>query len=444
MSLVHQVLRDIDQRNESADAIPAGLVAEKKASAMPNSAVWLALVIVAMAAALVWALMSVTADAPSVNIVTVEPDGLSVSSANMQSSASMRLAAADSDLEELKADNTNTTALQPERPRAMVERIGSAGGSSENVGSENVDSKHVGSEPDVIESKVANSGTAASEISEGDAATLGATKAGINNANASEATDAQPVAAVATVTTPATGPQIVENDNRISSEEEPSVDGTPSAKVAVTFEPAVVSEPAVVAAPVVRLASTTEQASDATDVNALSAENNSETERVTAGPITRRQLPGQQAFQQALAAMQQQQWSQAQQLLAPLLEISAPQPAKQRYRTAYLRTLIEQQLWPQATAFYRAHQQRRDLQWLAVAAPGLHMAGEYALAAPAYQQLMQLQPDQASWPLALLWLYRQMDNTQAARALLPTLARYSGLSAQQRLWLQQQARELTL
>ncbi|GGY38166.1 hypothetical protein GCM10011297_09140 [Bacterioplanes sanyensis] len=158
--------------------------------------------------------------------------------------------------------------------------------------------------------------------------------------------------------------------------------------------------------------------------------------------VTRRGDGEREQFAKALQQMQNGQWSAAQQQLQPLLE-SQNDTALVRYRTAYLRTLVEQQLWTEMLQFYRQHQSITAASWLAVAAPGLHMAGEHRLAAPAYRQLMRQQPQQASWPLALLWLYRQMQQPEAARQLLPQLARYPNLNAQQRRWLQQQAQELT-
>jgi hypothetical protein len=158
--------------------------------------------------------------------------------------------------------------------------------------------------------------------------------------------------------------------------------------------------------------------------------------------VTRRDDGEREQFAKALLQMQNGQWSAAQQQLQPLLE-SQNDTALVRYRTAYLRTLVEQQVWPEMLQFYRQHQSITAASWLAVAAPGLHMAGEHRLAAPAYRQLMRQQPQQASWPLALLWLYRQMQQPEAARQLLPQLARYPNLNAQQRRWLQQQAQELT-
>lgn len=151
----------------------------------------------------------------------------------------------------------------------------------------------------------------------------------------------------------------------------------------------------------------------------------------------------QQRFRQALDLMQQQQWQDAQQQLQPLLQVDDSVTQLVRYRSAYLRTLVEQQLWSDVKALYLQYRQINAISWLSVAAPGLHMAGEYQLALPVYRQLMQRQPQQPSWPMALLYLYRQTNQPQAARQLLLQLQQYSGLSQQQRRWLQQQAKELT-
>ncbi len=250
-------------------------------------------------------------------------------------------------------------------------------------------------------------------------------------------------------------------DESLTLEEKPSVSAepvitpstvkVPAAPVAVNEHPAdELSAPASTAhtsvgpAPERAIAEVKENNGFSDELSPPAAQVEAATEEVKPAPasVTRRDDGEREQFAKALQQMQNGQWSAAQQQLQPLLE-SQNNTALVRYRTAYLRTLVEQQLWPEMLQFYRQHQNITAASWLAVAAPGLHMAGEHHLAAPAYRQLMRQQPQQASWPLALLWLYRQMQQPEAARQLLPQLARYPNLNAQQRRWLQQQAQELT-
>ncbi|WP_419813210.1 tetratricopeptide repeat protein [Bacterioplanoides sp.] len=142
-------------------------------------------------------------------------------------------------------------------------------------------------------------------------------------------------------------------------------------------------------------------------------------------------------------AMRFGQWQKAEKINTRLLQRDdLNNDIRNKALSHQLRIYLEQQNFSRFLSFYQQHQNISDLTWLATLAPGLHMAGAYDDAIASYQQLIQLQPEKADWPVAMASALEQ--NQQAAQALAvlsEVLNRYT-LSASQRQWLEQKRADL--
>ena len=383
MSLVHQVLREIDQRDAQAAPLPAGLTAPSTRAAQPRLPWVIGLTVLLAALLVIMALQKLPSQADN---TSVPAKMLIVSDTKVDTSAAdvAQVSAVQTTLEDISAQAGSDLSLQLQNPERA-----SANNPTEANSTETVTEALMIEQPVVV-----NDVQARPEVT-----------SVMANAEAAE----QP---------------------RVAADEVVNSNGAER-----ELQPAPITADLMVN-------NSTKQQNLA--LNETSSNNTaSRPKKVASVAITPTSNVNQQRFRQALELMQQQQWQDAQQQLQPLLQADDSKQQRARYRSAYLRTLVEQRLWSEVKALYLQYRHLNTVSWLSVAAPGLHMAGEYQLALPVYRQLMQLQPQQPSWPMALLYLYRQTNQPQAARQLLLQLQQYSGLSQQQRRWLQQQAKELT-
>ncbi|MCD8523446.1 MAG: tetratricopeptide repeat protein [Saccharospirillaceae bacterium] len=88
------------------------------------------------------------------------------------------------------------------------------------------------------------------------------------------------------------------------------------------------------------------------------------------------------------------------------------------------------QLYNQNTAIVHPY-------WLAVAAPGLHMLGQFDDAVRVYQQLILLQPEIVNWPLALAQALQSAGREQQALRVLESLYQQKRLTPDQQRWVEQ-------
>lgn len=133
-------------------------------------------------------------------------------------------------------------------------------------------------------------------------------------------------------------------------------------------------------------------------------------------------------YQQALIAVRQQRWDDAQQAITQALRTDP----RDEYAALQLRVYLQQQRGEDFLRYYRQERQRQAPAWLSVAAPGLHLLGFYADAAVAYRQLLA-QQNRPQWALALaaaLWDDGQRIQAQAVlQSIQP-----ARLSAEQQAW----------
>ncbi len=148
----------------------------------------------------------------------------------------------------------------------------------------------------------------------------------------------------------------------------------------------------------------------------------------TPAMVIRTGAEARQWYQQALIAVRQQRWEDAQQAITQALRTDP----RDEYAALQLRVYLQQQRSDDFLRYYRQERQRQAPAWLSVAAPGLHLLGFYADAAVAYRQLLA-QQNRPQWALALaaaLWDDGQRIQAQAVlQSIQP-----ARLSAEQQAW----------
>ncbi|MAK91817.1 MAG: hypothetical protein CMI13_11350 [Oleibacter sp.] len=157
--------------------------------------------------------------------------------------------------------------------------------------------------------------------------------------------------------------------------------------------------------------------------------------------VIRRTSDGRALYLQALSALNNAQPERALNLINQVLDNAPPEVAGD-YRTLKLRILLEQKDAGGFLNFYRQNAESSSLNWLAVAAPGLHMLGFSHEAVVPYQKLILRQPDVVNWPLALASAWEDQGKAAAAIAVLENTQIHYALSAEQNRWLQQRLERL--
>lgn len=164
-----------------------------------------------------------------------------------------------------------------------------------------------------------------------------------------------------------------------------------------------------------------------------------QTAAVSGISVQRSETPAQIAYRDALDSSKQGLFDQALRHIDRAINAD-PQPA---YLALRLRILLEQKNSAGFIAFFGEYPQLQDVQWLSVAAPGLHMLGQPGLAIPVYQQLLVLQPDQVKWPLALAAAWEEENKPAPARTVLVNVLRHYPLSQAQQQWVERRIEVLS-
>ena len=155
--------------------------------------------------------------------------------------------------------------------------------------------------------------------------------------------------------------------------------------------------------------------------------------------VQRSETAAQLAYREALDASRQGRFALALNRIDRAIAAD-PQAA---YLALRLRILLEQKNADAFIAFFREHQQLQDVQWLSVAAPGLHMLGQAAMAIPPYQQLVVSEPDEVKWPLALASAWEAEQKPAPARAVLVNVLKHYPLTRSQQQWVEQRIEVLS-
>ena len=102
------------------------------------------------------------------------------------------------------------------------------------------------------------------------------------------------------------------------------------------------------------------------------------------------------------------------------------------------RIYLEQGMRDDFLALFDAHSAERDINWLSVVAPGLHMFGIYSAAVQQYGVLMTIQPKRAEWAIAQTQAQIDAGQIEAAKRNLRHLVAEYELTTDQRRWVSYQ------
>lgn len=107
-----------------------------------------------------------------------------------------------------------------------------------------------------------------------------------------------------------------------------------------------------------------------------------------------------------------------------------------------LRIYLEERQFAEFQRFYQQHKHITDDDWLSTAAPGLHMVKAYDDAINSYRLLINQQPHVVNWPIALSLALEQNQQTDKAIKVLELLLNRYKLSQQQSNWIEQKIARL--
>lgn len=112
------------------------------------------------------------------------------------------------------------------------------------------------------------------------------------------------------------------------------------------------------------------------------------------------------------------------------------------YQAMKARIFLEQGMRDQFVAVYESHASNRNVDWLSVIAPGLHMFGFYSEAVEQYQHLSEVQPRNVAWSIAKTQALIDAGMTSQAEIVLRHIEENYALNEQQLSWLRYQRRIL--
>lgn len=112
------------------------------------------------------------------------------------------------------------------------------------------------------------------------------------------------------------------------------------------------------------------------------------------------------------------------------------------YQAMKARIFLEQGLRDQFYAVYQSNSENRNISWLSVIAPGLHMFGLYSDAVDQYSRLSSLQPGNVEWPIAKTQALVDAGMVSQAKSELRHIEENYSLNEQQSSWLRYQQKTL--
>jgi hypothetical protein len=112
------------------------------------------------------------------------------------------------------------------------------------------------------------------------------------------------------------------------------------------------------------------------------------------------------------------------------------------YQAMKARIFLEQGLRDDFYAVYQSNSENRNISWLSVIAPGLHMFGLYSDAVDQYSRLSSLQPGNVEWPIAKTQALVDAGMVSQAKSELQHIEENYSLNDQQSSWLRYQQKTL--
>ena len=112
------------------------------------------------------------------------------------------------------------------------------------------------------------------------------------------------------------------------------------------------------------------------------------------------------------------------------------------YQAMKARIFLEQGLRDQFYAVYQSNSENRNISWLSVIAPGLHMFGLYSDAVDQYSRLSSLQPGNVEWPIAKTQALVDAGMVSQAKSELRHIEENYSLNEPQSSWLRYQQKTL--
>lgn len=154
--------------------------------------------------------------------------------------------------------------------------------------------------------------------------------------------------------------------------------------------------------------------------------------------INRRDQKFQQDYVALLNLMQGGQWSDALVKVNTLLTVPLLNSGyRENLVSSKLRILLEMKDFSAFHHFFDSHRHIESLQWLSIAAPGLHMMEDYDTAIVLYDKLMKLQPKVVNWPIAMSLALESSGKNNYAATVLNNMSENYYLDPRQKSWVQQ-------